>query len=139
MFYVYCLCLYVCKQLFKGFFETFTYCYIIILRKKSQLNICRKKIVLNWVIFAPVLAQIPGLFRSGNPLYEFLWSFVWSHESEYMAQKLICIVLEIHYKSFIQIFRDHQSIEVNQSNNNKYFNKKKLELTPKLGILPSNS
>ena len=108
--------------------------------EKSRSSIfVEKKIVLNWVIFAPILAQIPGLFRSGNPLYEFFWNFVWSHKSEYMAQKLICIVLEIHYKSFIQIFRDHQSIEVNQSNNNKYFNKKKLELTPKLGILPSNS
>ena len=58
MFYVYCLCVYVCKQLFKGFFGMFTYCYVIILGKKSQLNICRKKtIVLNGVIFAPILAK----------------------------------------------------------------------------------
>ena len=140
MFYVYCLCVYVCKQLFKGFFGKFTCCYVTILGKKSQVNIWRKKIVLNWVIFAPILAQKPRLFWSRNPLYEFFWNFVWSHKSEYLkktlispkmdhfnpdlAQKLICIVLGIHSNSFLEIFHDHKSLEANKSNSNKYFNKK---------------
>ena len=62
-----------------------------------------------------------------------------AHFNPDLAQKLICIVLEIHSNNFLEIFHDHKSLEVNQSNNNKYFNKKNSNYPPKLGILPSNS
>ena len=55
-----------------------------------------------------------------------------AHFNPDLAQKLICIVLGIHSNDFIEIFHDHKSLEVNQSNN-KHFNKKKIQVIPKIG------